>query len=54
MKGSRGPTTEEMVDAYQKVKSIGLTNIRLGNLGVFVRTEKDQEQLRANVDAHAF
>ena len=53
MKGFRSPTTEEMVDAYQKVKSIGLTNIRLGNLGVFVRTEKDQRHLLANVDAHA-
>ena len=54
MKGFRSPTTAEMVDAYQKVKSTGLTNIRLGNLGVFVRTEKDQEHLLANVDAHAF
>jgi pyruvate formate lyase activating enzyme len=54
MKGFRSPTTEEMVDAYQKAKSTGLTNIRLGNLGVFLRTEKDQAYLIANVDRSAF
>jgi pyruvate-formate lyase-activating enzyme len=54
MKKFRGPTTEEIVNAYKKVKSTGLTNIRLGNLGVFVRTEKDQEYLKTNVDSDAY
>jgi len=46
--------TTEMVDAYQKVKSTGLTNIRLSNIGVFVRTEADQRLLITNVDSNAF
>jgi len=33
MKDFRSPTVEEMVRAYEAVKSIGLTNIRLGNVG---------------------
>ncbi len=54
MKDFKKPSTEEMVDAYLKVKSIGLENIRLGNLGVFVRTEEDQKYLMENVDKAAF
>jgi pyruvate formate lyase activating enzyme len=54
MKEFRSPTTVEMVDAYQKVKSTGLANIRLGNLGVFVRTKEDQDYLLANVERNAF
>jgi pyruvate-formate lyase-activating enzyme len=54
MKDFRKPTVEEMVDAYVKVRSAGLHNIRLDNLGVFVRTEKDQRYLLDNVDREAF
>jgi pyruvate-formate lyase-activating enzyme len=54
MKNFRSPTTVEMVSAYQSVKSIGLTNTRLGNVGVFARTKTDQDFLMANVDINAF
>ena len=50
MKDFRSPSVEEMVGAYQRVKSIGLTNIRLGNVGVFARSDKDQEYLISHVD----
>jgi hypothetical protein len=36
------------------VKATGLKNIRLGNLGVFVRTEADQRFLIDNVALEAF
>ena len=54
MKDFRSPTTKEMVDAYQKVKSIGLINIRLGNVGVFAKTEDDQEYLISHVDKGSY
>lgn len=54
MKDHRGPTTEEMVDAYRKAKETGLENIRLGNLGVFVKTEEDQQYLIDNVSRNAY
>ena len=54
MKSFRGPTAKEMVNAYQKAKAAGLKNIRLGNLGVFIRTEEDQKYLLSNVDNNAF
>ncbi len=54
MKDFRQPTTEEMVAAYRKAKSTGLTKVRLGNLGVFVHTEADQQYLTENVDRDDF
>jgi pyruvate-formate lyase-activating enzyme len=53
MKDFSRPQTKEMVQAYQKVKSAGLRNIRLGNLGVFVRSAADRNYLRANIDQEA-
>jgi pyruvate-formate lyase-activating enzyme len=54
MKDCRSPSTEEMVHAYQKVKSTGLKHVRLGNLGVFVRSESDQAYLESHVDNNDF
>lgn len=54
MKDFRSPSVREMVDAYHEVKSIGLTHIRLGNVGTFSRTEKDQEYLTSHVDSGAY
>jgi pyruvate-formate lyase-activating enzyme len=54
MKDFRSPTVGEIVDAYQSVKSIGLKNIRIGNVGVFARTDKDQEYLISHVDKGSF
>ena len=53
MKDFRRPNVQEMVEAYRKVKSTGLTNIRLGTLGVFVRNEEDMDHLMANIDRTA-
>lgn len=47
------PNTKEMVDAYTKVKSTGLKNIRLGNLGVFIHNDEDRDYLMANVNVNA-
>jgi pyruvate-formate lyase-activating enzyme len=46
----RRPHTKEMVEAYTKVKSTGLQNIRLGNLAVFMHNGKDRDYLMANID----
>ena len=54
MKDYRSPTVEEMVDAYESVRSAGLTRIRLGNLGVFIQNESDWEYLKARVDINAY
>jgi pyruvate formate lyase activating enzyme len=54
MKNHSPPTVVEMVAAYQRVKDLGLEKIRLGNVGVFARTETDQAYLIKNVDAGAF
>jgi hypothetical protein len=43
-----------MVEAYHRVKTTGLKNIRLGNIGVFARTKEDQEYLMENVDEGAY
>ena len=40
------PTLKQMLEAYVRVKDVGLTNVRLGNIGIFVRTEEDLELLR--------
>jgi len=53
MKDFRSPNTKEMIDAYRKVKSTGLKNIRLGNPGVFVRNDKDRDYLMASIEMNA-
>ncbi len=42
---SRPPTLIEMIRAYVAVEEVGLKNIKLGNCGVFARTERDWEVL---------
>ena len=54
MKDFARPSVTQMVEAYQRVKAVGLTHIRLGNLGVFARTEADQAFLMENVDPGAY
>ncbi|MDY7032140.1 MAG: radical SAM protein [Thermodesulfobacteriota bacterium] len=50
MKSFRSPSVEEMVEAYKRTKTAGLRKIRLGNLSVFISTERDQQYLIDNVD----
>jgi pyruvate-formate lyase-activating enzyme len=54
MKGHRSPTAKEMVTAYRHLKATGLKNIRLGNLGVFARTDADRAYLIDHVDPEDF
>jgi pyruvate-formate lyase-activating enzyme len=45
------PTFEEMMKSYKTMKEQGLRNLRLGNIGVFIKTDKQQAeilQLRKN------
>ena len=48
------PTVKQMVGAYHQVKKAGLNNVRLGNLGVFIRSYEDKLYLEANVELEAF
>ncbi len=50
MKDYRSPTVVEMVEAYQAVRSVGLKNMRLGNVGLFASTERDRRFLADHVD----
>jgi len=45
MKKARAPTLSEMMDAFHKVKKTGLKNVKLGNCGVFIKTNQDWEIL---------
>ena len=45
LKDARPPTVTEMISAYHSVKDAGIINIRIGNIGVFARTNQDLEQL---------
>ena len=42
---ARSPTLMEMVKAYMAVEDVGLKNVKLGNIGVFARTEEDIDLL---------
>ncbi len=50
MKHYSAPTVHQMVTAYQRVKAAGLKRVRIGNLGVFLHSEADQNYLTNNVD----
>ena len=50
----RSPTVREMVESYQAVRAVGLENIRLGNVGIFARTEEDVAYLMANVEKGSY
>ena len=54
MKNIRSPSVSEMVAAYQKAKTAGLQNVRLGNVGVFAGTPEDQAYLEENVEKGDF
>lgn len=53
MKKFRSPTTEEMVQAYDDAKANGLRNVRLGNLGVVLRSEADLRLIRDHTAPNA-
>ena len=54
MKDFRPPTLDEMIRAYEEARHAGLSRIRLGNLGVFVKTAEDSQFLENHVDSSAY
>lgn len=54
MKDFRSPSVQEMVEAYQEVKAVGLDNVRLGNVAVITPTQEDRAYLLSHVDKGAF
>ena len=46
----RPPNVTEMTAAYLQVKKAGLRNVRLGNLGMFCKTDADRKYLERYVD----
>lgn len=53
MKHFRSPTAPEMLQAYHRARSAGLEKIRLGNLGVCIRSEEDEQLILQNIDPEA-
>jgi len=43
--GVPGPNLEQMLRAYRASKEAGLQNVRLGNLGVFIKSDRDYQIL---------
>jgi pyruvate-formate lyase-activating enzyme len=39
----RAPTVNEMVKSYTSMRDAGIKNLRMGNLGVFVKSEQDRQ-----------
>jgi len=54
MKDHRPPRLDEMVDAFEAAKAIGLKNVRLGNTGIFARKEEDFVRLLERVGFGSF
>jgi len=54
MKTFRGPTAQEMAQAYEDAVAAGLRNVRLGNPGVFIRAEEDLQLLEECTASGAF
>lgn len=45
MKNFSAPNTEMMLEAYAAARAAGLKNVRLGNIGVFAKTQADLQQV---------
>jgi pyruvate-formate lyase-activating enzyme len=54
MQDFQTPTVEEMIKAYENSRTAGLTQIRLGNLGVFAKGVEDYRLLAEHVDREAY
>jgi pyruvate formate lyase activating enzyme len=46
MKETRIPKFQQMIEAFEAAKNAGLKNVRLGNLGMFIRNSDDYVTLR--------
>ena len=50
----KSPRVKEMVATCYRIKSIGLQNVRLGNVGVFAPGAEGRQYLMENVDPGAY
>ncbi|MEM2339564.1 MAG: hypothetical protein QXW83_05120, partial [Nitrososphaerales archaeon] len=41
------PNFQQMIEAYYSAKDAGLKNVKLGNAGIFVKTQNEYETLKA-------
>ncbi len=48
LKDVPSPDLKQMLDAYNSAKEAGLKNVRLGNIGIFVKTEEEYELFLKN------
>jgi len=46
---ARSPGLEKILDAYGAAKLAGLENIRLGNIGIFAKTDQDFVRLEEEI-----
>ncbi|MHA2025307.1 MAG: radical SAM protein [Candidatus Thorarchaeota archaeon] len=49
----RSPTVQEMIMSYDAMQEAGLKNIRMGNLGVFVKSEQDRQVLNEAISLNS-
>jgi pyruvate-formate lyase-activating enzyme len=47
---ARPPSLNEMIQSAHAMQEQGLTNLRLGNIGVFVKNQQDYETLKLQLD----
>ncbi|MFX0107660.1 MAG: radical SAM protein [Candidatus Hodarchaeota archaeon] len=47
----RPPTINEMIESYMAMQDAGLKNLRMGNLGVIVKSKEDEQQLSEILDS---
>ncbi|MHA2250307.1 MAG: radical SAM protein, partial [Candidatus Kariarchaeaceae archaeon] len=45
----RAPMKEEIVESFLSMENEGLKNLRIGNMGVFMKTEEDYQYLQENL-----
>ena len=49
LKNVPSPNLEQMLEAYQVSREAGLQNVRLGNLGIFLKSQKDYERYQKHI-----
>ena len=45
MKNLKSPSLSDMVRAYDRIKQVGLNNVKLGNCGIFAKNSQDWDLL---------
>jgi pyruvate-formate lyase-activating enzyme len=53
LKDFRAPTLGEIIETYQLVKSVGLKEVRIGNVGIITKDDKEMKKLLKIVGVQA-